>query len=153
MSDSLGGRVTGAISILTLGVGLVALFAGIDWFWMVFVIGWAVLTPLAGVLFGSDGDEWVERDGEWVRESDAETDVGGSDEAGTDSKHDALERLRERYASGELSEEQFERKLERLLETDTLENARDYVDDGNGATTFEEIRDRERDGEYGTEYE
>jgi uncharacterized membrane protein len=156
MSDSFGDRITGAISILTLGAGLIALFAGFDWFWIVFVIGWVVLTPLAGVLFGSNDEEWVESNGDWVRAENAENAETTDDAAGgtgQGSKQDALERLRERYASGELSDEQFERKLERLLETDTLENAREYVGDGDEATTFEDIRDREREREYGTEYE
>ncbi|MFP8958420.1 SHOCT domain-containing protein [Natrialbaceae archaeon A-CW3] len=41
---------------------------------------------------------------------------------------DVHDLLRERYARGELSEEQFERKLERLLETETLEASRELID-------------------------
>ncbi len=39
-----------------------------------------------------------------------------------------LDRLRQRYAVGELSDEQFERKLEQLLATETLEDAEDRLD-------------------------
>ncbi|KTG11621.1 hypothetical protein AUR64_00045 [Haloprofundus marisrubri] len=38
-----------------------------------------------------------------------------------------LTRLRQRYVSGELSDEQFERKLQLLLNTETLEESREYV--------------------------
>jgi hypothetical protein len=40
----------------------------------------------------------------------------------------ALDRLRDRYARGDLSDEQFERKLEALLETETPEDARARVE-------------------------
>lgn len=40
-------------------------------------------------------------------------------------RQEALETLRERYARGELTDEQFERKVERLLETETLEDVED----------------------------
>lgn len=42
------------------------------------------------------------------------------------STPDELETLRDRYARGELTEEQFRRKVDHLLETDTLENAVDW---------------------------
>ncbi|MFP9192663.1 SHOCT domain-containing protein [Natrialbaceae archaeon A-CW1-1] len=41
---------------------------------------------------------------------------------------DVYDLLRERYARGELSDEQFEQKLERLLETDTLEASRALIE-------------------------
>ncbi|WP_396611450.1 SHOCT domain-containing protein [Haloferax sp. S1W] len=47
----------------------------------------------------------------------------------------SLHALRERYANGELTEAQFERKLDHLLETETVEAAEDYVSE----------RERERD--------
>ncbi|MFC7202898.1 SHOCT domain-containing protein [Haloferax namakaokahaiae] len=39
----------------------------------------------------------------------------------------ALHQLRERYAKGELSEAEFERKLEQLLETETRAAAEDHL--------------------------
>lgn len=62
---------------------------------LIAVVGWFVVTPLIlllGVPFGGD---------------EAETD-----------DRDPLERLRDRYAAGEISEAEFDRKVERLLETD-----------------------------------
>ena len=37
-----------------------------------------------------------------------------------------LDRLRDRYLRGELSEEQFEQKLQVVLNTETLEDSREY---------------------------
>lgn len=116
-----GERLTGATSILTLGVGLLALFLGFDWFWMVFVLGWAVATPLVAILSGSRRSEDDARTGaDAIRESSHGASTTGA-------KEDALETLRTRYARGELSDVEFERKLEKLLETETLEDIRRAV--------------------------
>ncbi|WP_049902275.1 SHOCT domain-containing protein [Halococcus agarilyticus] len=56
------------------------------------------------------------------------------------SNHDGLATLRERYTRGELTDEQFERKLDRLLWTDTPENAAEWRDAA-----------RERSGETASE--
>lgn len=45
-----------------------------------------------------------------------------------ESAPDPLDELRGRYARGELSEEEFERRVEALLETETRSDAGDYVD-------------------------
>lgn len=120
MADSIGERLTAAVPIATLGFGLLALFMGFEWFWMVFVLGFAVLTPLVSVLFGESDEEWEEFT------KDAAGATTGEDDR-TDSQQDALETLRDRYARGELTEEQFERKVERLLETETVKDARERV--------------------------
>jgi hypothetical protein len=64
---------------------------------LVAVVGWFVVTPSflfldVSLPFVDDGD---------------------------DEPADPLERLRDRYAAGELTEAEFERKLDRLLETET----------------------------------
>lgn len=103
----------GIVAILTLGVGLLTLFAGVEWFWMVFVLGWVVLTPLTALVFGDDDK----------RERWAET---GREDVTTDAPQDreeALDLLRERYARGDLDDVEFERKVERLLATETLAEA------------------------------
>jgi hypothetical protein len=41
---------------------------------------------------------------------------------------DALEELRHRYARGELSDEEFDRRVERLLETESVYDARKYAE-------------------------
>ncbi|MES3161192.1 MAG: SHOCT domain-containing protein [Halorubrum sp.] len=45
-------------------------------------------------------------------------------DADAESTADALDTLRDRYASGDLGDEEFERKVEALLETETLDGAR-----------------------------
>lgn len=108
-------NATGIVSVLVTGIWLAALFLGQSW-WLAFMLfGYVVLVPITAMLFGDEEDvrEW------W----DGETSVGEDEE--TTDRDDALEELRARYARGELTEEQFERKLERLLETETLEDVED----------------------------
>ncbi|MBP1923602.1 hypothetical protein J2751_002647 [Halorubrum alkaliphilum] len=59
-------------------------------------------------------------------ESDDDTPV--ATDADTESTADALDTLRDRYASGDLGDEEFERKLEALLETETPDEARRRVE-------------------------
>ncbi|MXV63574.1 SHOCT domain-containing protein [Natronorubrum sp. JWXQ-INN-674] len=65
-------------------------------------------------------------------ESMAERESAAKAEPG--DPEDALERLRVRYADGELSETEFERRLEVLLETETVADVERYLeDDGDRA--------------------
>lgn len=112
--------------ILTVAFGLLAL--GVPWFWIAFPIGFAgVLPAVLGIV------KLYER---------RRARSGRTSEASTSGAEDALETLRERYARGELTDAEFERRLDRLLETETLEDverrtrARGDRDRG---------RDRERD--------
>jgi uncharacterized membrane protein len=105
-----------------LGAGFLLLFAGVDWFWMVWVFGFAVVLPAVAILLGEDD----EADREPARARDSDRDRGRTGER-DDEVADALETLRERYARGDLSEEQFETKLEALLETETPEDARERL--------------------------
>lgn len=91
---------------------------GQDW-WLAFMLfGYVVFVPIVALLFGDRGDvaEWWED--EDVMEEEHEPGSGGS-------RDDALATLRDRYARGELIDEQFERKLDRLLETETIEDVED----------------------------
>lgn len=129
-------RLTGVTAIAVLGVALTALFLGFSWFWMVFVIGYAVVVPIVAVLTGA-GDEDDEVD---VADGRTGRETASTADRTPDSTVDALDRLRDRYARGELTDEQFERKLDRLLETETLEDAREYAARTDGR---EAVRERE----------
>lgn len=119
-----GGDAAVVASLLVLGLGLASLFGllPVGPFWAIFAIGFAVIVPLVAVLEDRLRD----------RSEDARTEPDGppsetrrSDGEPVDA---ALDRLRDRYARGDLSDEQFESKLEALLETDTPEAARDRLD-------------------------
>lgn len=143
--------VVGAVALLVLGAGLGSLFgvpllAAVE-FWLIFTIGYAVVVPLASLLRGrsdDDGDE-ASRDRRSDTERVADASAHDDPDEGVDA---ALDRLRDRYASGELSEAQFERKLETLLETETPEDARERLDrerDGSDARGGDTEREFERD--------
>ena len=78
--------------------------------------GFAGIVPLIAVL--SKGDEFRNL-------SEMSRDV---DETTEESRTEAFETLRERYARGELTHEEFERKLEALIETESPERAERRVD-------------------------
>lgn len=98
------------------------------------VLGWFIAAP-AYYFLTRTTDTDTETAIETERTSSAET-----------SSTDPMETLRQRYAAGELSEAEFERKLERLLETEDRP-----ADDSVSAATS--VDDREpsrldRDLEY-----
>lgn len=131
--DRLEGRVTGVVSMLVTGIWLAALFLDQDW-WLAFMLfGYVVIVPLTAMLTGED--------------EEAEGESGTRDEDDTTSRSDetdeALATLRERYARDELTEAEFERKVERLLETEDPETARDLVGEPDESRGVERERSRE----------
>jgi uncharacterized membrane protein len=96
----------GAVVGVTLLAGFGLLFAGVESFWVAFVVGFAGLLPAA---MGA------------VRYYQQDATAGGRPKSETD---EALEELRQRYARGELTEAEFERRVERLLETESVADAR-----------------------------
>lgn len=66
---------------------------------------------------------WREKYPEWYGEDTIES---GSRNRDRDRDPDSLATLRERYATGDLTDDQFERKLDVLLNTDTRENAAEW---------------------------
>jgi len=141
--------VVSAVALLVLGAGLGSLFGvpvltAVE-FWVIFAIGYAVVVPLTSLLRGRADD--AEADGSRRRQVGTER-VADADDRPEESVDTALDRLRDRYVRGELSEAQFERKLETLLETGTPADARERLDrtadsaarDGTAEREFE--RDR-----------
>ncbi|ELY94020.1 hypothetical protein C482_18899 [Natrialba chahannaoensis JCM 10990] len=58
---------------------------------------------------------------------ESDVSVDEEDDGTSDEPEDALERVRIRYADGELSDAEFERRLEILLETGSLGDAERYL--------------------------
>ena len=121
--DRLRENATGIASTIVTGVWLAAMFTGQDWWLAALLFGYIVVVPVIAMLFGDEHDI-----GEWWDDESDDAWLDGDEEADesteTDNR-DALETLRDRYARGELTDEQFERKLERLLDTETLEDVED----------------------------
>ena len=130
--DEEGGDAASIAALLVLGLGLASLFGliQIQPFWAVFAVGFAVVVPLVAILEARLRDRNRNRSGREPDGAPAESDARRSDAPRTDdeSVDAALDRLRDRYARGDLSDEQFESKLEALLDTDTPEAARERLD-------------------------
>ena len=145
-------NATQVASLLVTGLWLALLFSGVGgMLWLiVLLVGYIVVVPLVALLYGDEADveEWWDED---ERER-IETEPTDTDREG----RDALETLRDRYAAGELTDEQFERKLERLLETETLEDVaeRTASDEPSERTASDDrAQPSERDGQPGREPE
>lgn len=128
---------TAIVTMLVLGAGLVALFAGVNWFWMIWVLGFAVLAPIVAILT----DQY-----DLTR---VLTDQGRSGSVGRppsdgEEEDDALETLKRRYARGEIDDEEFERRLERLVENESIDEVE---------ARFERERERERERDPEVEFE
>ena len=130
--------IVGIVSMLVTGIFLAALFTGQSWWLPFMLVGYIVVVPITAILFGDEDDikEWVE-----------DEDRSASDRKTESDRQDALETLRDRYARGELTDEQFERKVEQLLETETLEDIEDRhsTESTVGAAGRRDRRERERE--------
>ena len=128
--DRLRENASVVVATLVTGTWLAAMFTGQDWWLAALLVGYVVVVPITGILFGDEDDDDDRRDGR-SRDSDAdgkrERDAAGASADRDENNRDALETLRQRYARGELTDEQFERKLERLLDTESPESAEDRV--------------------------
>ena len=151
-------NVTELTATLVTALWLVLLFSPVGGnLWLIaLVLGYVVVVPLVALLFGdeSDREEWWEWSDETASSESA--DGGGNEDerngvaderngVADESNRDALETIRERYAAGELTDEQFEHKLERLLETETLEDVERWRRDAR-----RERDRRDRDLEFET---
>ncbi|QWC19941.1 SHOCT domain-containing protein [Halorubrum sp. 2020YC2] len=119
-------NASGIAATTVTGTWLAALLLGAEW-WLPFMLfGYVVIVPLVSMLFDEEEAESVRVESE---SGSVRVERGTAAERGeaTDDTADALERLRTRYANGDLTDEQFERKLDRLLETETPEDAAEWA--------------------------
>ncbi len=93
--------VPGIVSALTLGVAFTLLALGVEQFWVVFIVGFGLVLPAAT---------------QYTRRADQQPEKKPTTDSETDP---ALARLRERYARGELTDEEFEHQVEKLLVAET----------------------------------
>ena len=107
-------KLVATIAILSMGFAMLAGAAGLgNVLAPIFIIlGWFILAPLVALL----GSKLP-----MIEPPPAESD---SDETDTtmpsEPAVDPVDQLRERYARGELTDGEFERRLDRLLETESL---------------------------------
>lgn len=116
-------NATAVASTVVTGIWLAALLTGQSWWLGALILGYVVVVPVVAVLYGDEDDrrEWWD---DWVG-NDSDANERKRQRTDPRAERDALETLRDRYARGELTDEQFERKLEKLLETETLEAVED----------------------------
>lgn len=135
-------NATEIASTVVTGVWLAALLLDFGWWLPLMLFGYVVVVPVVSMLFDEEESEegpeerLDETAGTETADRTASDDARdrGRDEVIGEGNADAIDRLRTRYAEGDLTDDQFERKLDRLLETETPEDA-------------EEWRKREREGE------
>ncbi|QLH84478.1 SHOCT domain-containing protein [Halosimplex pelagicum] len=135
--------LVGIVAVATLPLAaLAAIFVGGNAAAVVAIVGWFLLVPVLGIL--SDHVDLREYLGE-RRERDRTTGATRGDER--DSEDDALQRLRERYAAGEIDDVEFERRLERLLETEGVEVPEGVDPTGSAGAGVDLSADRQRERE------
>jgi len=124
--ESVGQRLrenaTGIVSTLVTGIWLGAMFTGQEWWLAAMLVGYVAVVPITAMLFGDDEES---EEAARAKERAHERRERYSEPAESDET--PLEALRRRYAEGELTDEQFERKLEALLDTETVDDAADHV--------------------------
>lgn len=98
------------IAVATLPAGiLAAVFMDPGTAGIVFVVGWLLLVPVLAILSDYVDPKLTSSGAKSASASESETE------------DDALQRLRERYAAGEIDEAEFERRVERLIETEGVD--------------------------------
>jgi uncharacterized membrane protein len=126
-------KLVATIAILSLGIAMLAGAAGLGNVLapVSIILGWFILAPLVALL----GSELP-----MIESPEDETEADATDTA--EPTVDPVEQLRERYARGELTDSEFERRLDRLLETESLSAKEE---------TGDETRETEREVSLETE--
>lgn len=107
----------GLVTGVTLLVAFTLLALEVEFFWIAFPVGFGGGLPLALGLA-----KW------YGNTADQDTSKRATTRAReTDERADALSLLRERYACGDIDGNEFERRIEHLLETDSVEAGAAYA--------------------------
>jgi len=73
-----------------------------------------LVAGILGIIYSTVGADWIDHC------------LNTQDSRSTSSERDALATLRQQYARGEIDEREFERRLDTLLESETIEQAASY---------------------------
>ncbi|WP_236639833.1 SHOCT domain-containing protein [Salinigranum halophilum] len=116
--------VSGLTTLVILAVAFGAMALGVPYFWVVFPVGFGGVLPLV-VAHSLRTDR---------ASGGSPTAHPDSASGGHDTRDEALRTLRTRYAHGDLTDEAFERRLEKLLQTETVADAADWARGGTRDT-------------------
>jgi hypothetical protein len=126
----LAGLTAAGVTVLVLAVAFSLHALDVSWAWVVYPLGFGGLLPMAmgaAARFGHEG----RRERDQMSRSAA---ASGSPPT-SDGREDALAELRLRYARGEVDEAEFERRVERLLETESVAAAEERYRYSAGGST------------------
>ncbi|MDF9748137.1 SHOCT domain-containing protein [Natrinema salsiterrestre] len=115
MEHAIGGVTVSrnwVVGLLTLGGGLAAAGSNSAWFWLLpaFVVGAGAVWALAD------------------SESNDPSEAYGDTSSGSTDESVALDTLKRQYAVGEIDDTEFERRLEILLENDSIADVEKRID-------------------------
>ena len=130
-----------SFTIALLVIAVVAFVFSVPWYWLL-VIG-ALVSGIVEMAIKEvppdpenyDRDQYVlwnaafgdkNTNTEEIRDKLQDREKNTNGPKSSKGQSDELDTLRDRYARGEITEEQFERKVETLLKTDTPEDAADW---------------------------
>ncbi|NGM71585.1 SHOCT domain-containing protein [Natronolimnobius sp. AArcel1] len=108
---------------LVLGFPMVVFSLLLGAFWSAFMMATIIVTIAASFVVAAQFSPQEES----TATSHERTQNRSQADSQPDDTADALETLRDRYARGELTDPEFEQRAERLLETETVDAAREHV--------------------------
>jgi hypothetical protein len=140
-AERLRENIVGIVSVLVTATWMGAMFTDQEWWLAALLIGYIAVVPITAMLFGDEeevSEHWGEDALSDNTSESAQERQSRDSKTSDDSTDAALQTLRKRYAQGELTEAQFERKLERLLEVETVEDLEGHIETAKATGSEEE---------------